>query len=311
MKWFNFLIYIVLFLMLFTLMGFIGYAQAGFKPEVLEDGKFWLETVSNSLSLAGVFTLSALFVRDYKKLKEKTYLDQLDRIDSAVITGVTFDFPDFVNEFNRKSKINTWKELYIIKLEKHNFKVKQEVLNNIRLHEKNGDPLNDKALLWIQTKEELEERLTDTWIEDNIDYHRISYPSTSALEIKTGFKKPRPKKFIDNNFLIHFIRDRWYWVLGNIMTTALFAAVTFQDAVWNMNTIIKLLILVVGSVLNLITGARYGSYLFKSLDVNNASFRESLLIEYREWRRVKAIVSKPEPTPEHTIEYPIELKEVN
>lgn len=131
-NWGNFTLYIVLFIALLVLNGFINFVVADFDPSIFTNATYWLKTVTGSASGLAAFIIFAFMRRDSKILNDKDFILDLSELNGIVRADVGPDFPDFIAEKNLTSKIIKWKEKMENKLTKWHNKIPSRVLFNIK-----------------------------------------------------------------------------------------------------------------------------------------------------------------------------------
>jgi hypothetical protein len=278
MRKFNFIVYLILFVTLLSLMGMVNAVIADFNPGTLRQGQFWLLTVTTTLSYFSAFVLSTLSLRDYMLLKNETFLTMDNEINNIKSTGVDSDFPEYIHDFNKQNKIQSHVEITRNKLSKHTYKIPNIVVDELKLSE---DKQSNKTKKWFKKKSDLLEMLTKEWIDENIDYHRVVYPRVTPTEVLTGVEQIESrKKLIEERIGWQIFKDRALYIIVNIVSNAFFASLILTPDTWTVEHTTRLLIQIVGLLINISTGIAYGAQLFKKIDINNAQQRKIILIKY-------------------------------
>ena len=109
-NWGNFTLYVVLFIALLVLNGFINFVVADFDPSIFTNATYWLKTATGSASGLSAFIIFAFMRRDSKTLNDEDFTSDLKELNEIVRGEVGPDFPDFIAEKNLTNKIIKWKE---------------------------------------------------------------------------------------------------------------------------------------------------------------------------------------------------------
>lgn len=278
MRRLNYVLYIALFLSLLLSLGVINWAGADFRRDILTDGSFWLDTVSKSLSFLGSYILATLWRRDSIILKEPTYDELKVEVKQLSDMLVDADFPDFISRYNRRSKIESWKDVKTHELDKHINKANQVILDDLRLP---PSEWSKKTTRWVDKREKLKEELTPEFIEENIDYKIIKYPAVTVSEVQAGIRTIVPEgSLLKKGYVRHIVRERWTWVIGNILINAFLASIIIKEGQWGAAEFLNLLIIISGFLINITMGFRNGEDHYEQIDLYNLNTRKMIFIEW-------------------------------
>lgn len=191
-SWGNFTLYIVLFVALLALNGFINFVVADFDTAIFFDPTYWLKTATGSASGLAAFIIFAFMRRDNKILNDKDFTLDVNELNTIVRGEVGPDFPDFIAEKNLASKIIKWKEKMENKLTRWHNRVPSRVLYNIKRLEEDEEwgtkipwwrifkryftyKAKKRATKWIRKKSKFKLYLTEEWISKNIYYRKVRF----------------------------------------------------------------------------------------------------------------------------------------
>ena len=157
-----------------------------------------------------------------------------------------------------------------------NNKVNQKTLDEL----KSGNH-SEKTKKYLRLKAQYEEELTDKWIEENLRYKKLRFPTITPSEVVTGEKIPNNSiKVIDNNVLA-FSFTRRLGMLGiMIVLNSLMEALFFQGSLFDVVAILMILFQLTLIMVNIFTGWVSGIDSFKRKILNSTYIRRDLLVSY-------------------------------
>lgn len=293
-------IYLILFVLLLALNGVLNFIVASFTLTTLLSASYWLKTIAGASSGLGAFIIFSFMRRDSLTLNQETYNAELDELNNIVSESVDDDFPLFIAQDNREMKKTAWTTKWQNKKLKWTKKVKASVLRDIKIIKEDKWNFNipkwrlfkrwlvhkrrKKALKWIAKLDNIEEKLSPKWIEENIDYRKVSYPDVTPAEILTGERNNSVKRIIDNNAFRHIFRDRLPLILLTTTLQALYHALNIIQAVNPASVIAGVIVQLATLFINAAVGFNYGTTLFKKLDRTNLFTRRNYIMRYLKWK---------------------------
>jgi len=96
-------------------------------------------------------------------------------------------FRDLIDEIDLREKIDTWKLLTGLKLEKHlQHETTKLSFERVAFDKDPNMKITKKLTKFLQVEKDLRERLTDKWIDDHIRHISFVYPKVTVKMILTG-----------------------------------------------------------------------------------------------------------------------------
>lgn len=263
----NVLIYIVVvFLILFTTQFDWDalYPRWVLHGETVEAGTVgaWYDlgvfVISGIVQILGIFLYFNTFWGQWqKKSLEATY-----RFLTRIIVKFSYlmsnkDFREDIKRLDRENKIETWKVKKSVELQNLNSKLTAIMAYEVTLPE---EEQSKKTRKFLKKEKDILLKLTDEWIEENIDYQKLKYPRLNPHMILYGkttvvvqrYGIEDTQKVIWNEIIVKII-----FAIISMGFLALFVALRvpeLKSEVWN--TAKDFVIYSVALILNIILGLR-------------------------------------------------------
>ena len=294
MKWlenrvhyYSYVIYGFLYLAIFSFVGVFNLAFAQWNAEVLTTAEYWISTLTTSFTYIVAFQITVQLASDVMSQNHEDFIATEKEITKFGRTNVHSDFSDFIDEINWISKRDTWKTRITNKLIDLNNKASQRVLDELK-----GDPLHysTKTKRFVYLKSQYEEQLTDKWIEENLRYKKLRYPTITPSEVVTGERKPyNSVKVIDNGVGAYAFTRRIGMLAIMIVINALMDALLFSGNPFDVVAIMMILFQIFMILVNIFSGWISGIDAFKKKKLNSVYIRRDLLVAYAGWRNTKQV----------------------
>ena len=300
----GFALYIILFVGLIALSGVLNFIIAEFSLAVILTASYWVKTITSALIGLGSFVLSSFMRRDAKLYKDEVFNASIDELNDTINNQVGDDFSEYIAHMNRLEKIKAHRTKQENKLTKWNNRVRAKTLIAIKLIEDGKwEALTEaikphrlfkrlftyrryrKATKWSRKRAKIKLKLTNEWIEDNIDYTKVKYSDITRSEILTGERSNINGRIIDNSALRHIAKDRLPVIMTTTLLMAVYHSLNFVEAINPIGLILGALIQLVMIGTNAVLGFNYGETLFRKVDQNNLFIRKEYVMGYLKWRK--------------------------
>ena len=284
---YKYALYIVLYLLIFSAVGFFNLAIAELNTEVLLDPSYWVNTVWMSFLFALTFLVTVKWVNDWYMENHVDYLKITNSIKNDGINNVHDDFSDFIAAKNWHSKKETWKTKINNKLVTLNNKITAQMAQEL----KDGpEYYSKKTQKYIKLKTQYEELLSTKWIDENLKYKKIRYPHITPAEVITGEKKPNSTtRVVDNGVMGYAATRRFSVMFATIIMNALNTALIFIGNPFSVVILVTMIFHFLMIVVNIFTGYIAGVDAFHKKPLNSAHIRYNILIEYFGWHKNKPV----------------------
>jgi hypothetical protein len=234
--------------------------------------------------------LSADIYTDNDPLYNETKAD----VEKFGKVNIKPDFPDYILELNWHSKKDTWRTTVTNDLIELYNKMPQEMLVESKLDKsKWGLP----TILYMAKIDEKKEQLTEEWVEENLRYMKLDYPSLTPQEVVTGEKKPyNSLKVIDSDVTTYALTKRITTLGIMIVINALMEGLVLLDSPITLATIALVLFQLMMIMVNVFSGYMTGIEAFKRKRLNSMMIRRDVLIGYVDWQNKRLDIHKLKST---------------
>ena len=277
---------LIWFLMLFSgaAVMIISSAFVGAEPGAkLRSWAFYLENLVSILGLTlTIFGVVFMNVDEYK-LKNEEY----NFAYSQVMVFIKEEYrptvwTKFIRLFNRKRLINQFN--FDTRLELHNLEIDANIDDQV-LYEEKGRDKEKKENPYCKKRSLLEQRLTEQWIEKNIDKVSIKYDQVNIDTVVSGYF---PKKkgvqlvndYVTKNKELKIAKDRMPSLLltsGVFMLLSSFI-ISFE---FNASVYTLFLIKIFAILWNVYISIRYAEDFNKEVTLKDMMFQYGVVLEYR------------------------------
>lgn len=292
--------YIFLYLLSFIIIGASTILTGRVGIDILKDPSYY---INQGLTWAAILcvTFATLFA----------YIDKFKETNAEFLSNEKYisDFASskqnvpsivsrFLEPFNRKRKVrqfryNIHKKLY--KLENRKkflffgprvFKDKDFYIWN---HGTNEEKLNNK---YCSARLRLEEQLSESYIEENIDKLFVKYDKVTTNILFGGFYQNRdndsPNDFITKHQASKIARYKIPQLLYSFALTFLLSSLVFDNFAFNATNIINLSIKIMVLLWNCYTTLRYAETFSYTVTLKDSRFRKGIILEYEKWLQQEA-----------------------
>jgi hypothetical protein len=241
--------FIILFLLIFFLIGLQNFFWAHWNTAIFHDATYWSETINTTFAyyftiIFVVYWMVEKFIRT-----DEDYLDKKQLINDFIQNDLKPSFYLYNDKINRETKIIEWK--YKIQTQLRKLDVKAKPFD--RKAWKEEDINNEYVIKRMQ----LLEYLSDEYIQENIDYIDIKYEHIDESTITNGFTAKRNRKYKKKNGLWKITKDNAPKFIFTIFYTSLFRTFVPEFHHMEMEHVYKLLVQLIGLIATIIGTIRY------------------------------------------------------
>lgn len=275
---YTYLIYSVVYLAIFASIGLLNFAILDWNPEALASAEYWVKTATTSFTYFAAYQVTIGLSADIATNTDKLYNDTIAEIEKTALGKIDHRFNDFINEYNWRSKVQTWKESRQNDLIMWQNKLPAKVLSNLRLKPEQWDKQTRR---YVEKRDLIKEKMTDKWINENLPFTKFVYPFITPQEVITGEEKPISRsRIVDNDVYSYKLGSRSITLITSVLLNAVINAVFFIGQPFNITIITTIIVQLVFLAINILGGWVAGLDAFRRKRLNSAIKRREILIEY-------------------------------
>lgn len=275
---YTYIIYAIVYIAIFASVGLLNFAILDWNPDALTSAEYWVKTATTSFTYFIAYQVTIGLSADIATNTDKLYNDTIAEIEKTALGKIDHRFNDFINEYNWRSKVQTWKELRQNDLVLWQNKLPADVLSELRLK---PEQWSKKTIKYVQKRDAIKEKMSDAWINENLPFTKLIFPFITPQEVITGEEKPISRsRIVDNNVYSYKLGSRSITLITSVLLNAVINAVFFIGQPFNLSIITTIIIQLVFLAINILGGWIAGLDAFRRKRLNSAIKRREILIEY-------------------------------
>lgn len=277
---------LIWFLMLFSgaAVMIVSSAFVGAEPGAkLRSAAFYIENIISIFGLTlTIFGVVFMNIDEYK-LKNEEYTFAYSQIMLFIKEEYRPTvWTKFIRLFNRKRLINQF--IFDTKLELHNLEINADVNDQI-LYEEKGRDKEKKENEYCKQRSFLELKLTEEWIEKNVDKVSVNFDQVNIDTVVSGyFPKAKGRQLVNDyvtkNKELKIAKDRMPSLL---ITSGVFMLISSFIISFEFNaTVYTLFLIKLFAILwNIYISIRYAEDFNKEVTLKDIMFQYGVVLEYR------------------------------
>lgn len=321
--------FIALILLSFVLIGGVDLIKAGVGWDSVHDPYFYISNLVTDFALLLITFGVVYLVLDMLKGSDATYIATKAKIDEFAVSkeNIPSVLTRFLEQLNRKRKINQYEYNIMVKLYKLESQLKwYAYLPIVKWFVKNPTYYSEEEMhIWIKGTEEekaksaycrkrkmYEEQLDPKLIEEIIDMKYVKYDKiTTATLLNDYYSKgndAQVNEFVTKNETVQIAKYRVPLLVLSFGFTFLITSLVLDSIRLNWIALITISAKLLTIAWNVFTSYRYAKKHFNNITLHDALFRRSIIIEYEKWlvqEAAKANAPKEQPTTETVIQLPV------
>lgn len=288
---YTYVIYLAVYLAIFASVGLLNFAILDWNPDALTSAEYWVKTATTSFTYFAAYQVTIGLSADIATNTDKLYNDTIAEIEKTALGKIDHRFNDFINDYNWRSKVQTWKETCQNELIKWQNKLPADVLSELRLK---PEVWSKKTIKYVEKRDIIKEKMTNAWIDENLPFIKIIYPFITPQEVITGEEKPiSRRRIVDNNVYSYKLGTRSITLITSVLLNAIINAVFFIGQPFNLAIITTIIVQLVFLAINILGGWVAGLDAFRRKRLNSAIKRREILIEYMSVLAAGKLDNKP------------------
>lgn len=277
-------------------------AQVGWSS--ITDPYFYISNIVTDFALLLITFGTVYLVLDYQKEIDEVYISTKREIDEFAVSkkNVPSILVRFLDELNRKRKINQYEYNILVKLYKLENQLKwYAYLPIVKWFVKNPTYYTEEEMhLWVKGTEEqkanseycrkrkmYEEQLEPDVIEAIIDFQYVKYDRVTTATILNDYydkgSDAQVNEYITKDETGQIARYRIPLLVLSFGFTFMITSLVLDSIQLNWVALITISTKLLSIVWNVFTSYRYAKKHFKNITLHDVLFRRSIITEYDKW----------------------------
>jgi hypothetical protein len=283
----NLALAIILLLIALAMAGLFSWATAGFRPDPLNDEKFWFSLIISVI--INLFSLmSSITYQLPQELENNNNI--LEKKKALLDFNISID-PNKLEEFIIEANLKRKRSVFLTKLEndrKAFIKKFKPTLLDRKTWQSGSKEDKDKNEYCLKLME-YEYQKSEDYLKENLIYMEIKYPEiTTGMIISDSMARENGLGYIHSEFE----KSKW-WILKTVpnylinMSLAVAWATFFIEMTDKLDTLFWLdfAVRLVGMLLNISTGLFLVSNYIRTIVIGDLDFRLSLARQFIVWQK--------------------------
>jgi hypothetical protein len=284
----NLIIALLLLIIALAMAGLFSWATAGFRPDPLNDDKFWfsliISTVINLFSL-----LSSITYQLPQELEHNTNI--VEKQKALLDFNITTD-PSKLEQFVIEANLKRKRTVYLANLEKQRKKFIKKFKPTLvdRKIWQFGSKEDKESNEYCLRLDEFEYQKSESFLKDNLLYMDIKYPEiTAGMIVSDSMAREDGLGYVHSSFE----KSKW-WILKTVpnylmnMSLAVAWASFFIEMTDSFDSLFWLdfAVRLVGMLLNIGSGLFLVNSYIRNIIIGDLDFRLSLARQFIVWQKI-------------------------